>query len=83
LVPATYQLVESLLQTLQWTSLLEQKKTTIARCDESFSRKDREDSKILPDAPAGFERRKPQSQTRGHGRHGKRLPRSQACAMAH
>jgi len=72
LVPATYQWVESLLQTLQWImGLLEQKKTTIARLRRIiFGEKTEKTRQILPDAPAGdLSAANPKLKRKGHGRH--------------
>lgn len=75
LAPPIYQLVESLLLTLQWImGLLEQKKTTIARLRRIiFGEKTEKTRKIFPDASAGdsgSEGPKPKRKGRGHGRHG-------------
>ena len=73
LAPGTYQLIESLLQTLQWImGLLEQKETTLARLRRLlFGEKTEKTRKIFPEAPtadAGVANPKPKR--KGHGRHG-------------
>ena len=75
LAPAIYQLVESLLLTLQWImGLLERKKTTIARLRRIiFGEKTEKTRKIFPDASAGdtgSEGPKPKRKGKGHGRNG-------------
>ena len=72
LLPApTYQLVESLLRTLQWVlALLEEKTATLARIRRLIGGKQSEKSSvILPGAPARDGSRPPKSKPKeGHGR---------------
>ena len=71
LLPApTYQLVESLLRTLQWVlALLEEKTATLARIRRLIGGKQSEKSSVvLPGAPARDGSHPPKSKPKGHGR---------------
>lgn len=75
LAPATYQLVESLLRTLQWIlGVLEAQKVTLARLRRMiFGEKTEKTGKILPQASTvEVHSGSPQVKPKGHGRKGAR-----------
>jgi transposase len=89
LTPATYQLVQSLLQTLQWVmGVLEQKKTTIARLRRLiFGERTEKYRKIFPDASpevSSTQSPKPKRKSRNRGRYGaKDYPAAKRVKVPH
>ena len=87
LAPATYQLVESLLRTLQWImAMLEQKKATIARLQRMiFGERTEKTRKIFAETSAAdLISGSTQPKRKGHGRHGAtNYPGAKRVLVAH
>jgi transposase len=86
LTPATYQLVESLLRTLQWVlAALEQKTASLGRLRRMiFGEKTEKACKILPATIAAILSGPPKPKAKGHGRNGaKDYPAAQRVKVPH
>ena len=86
LAPATYQLVEALLQTLQWVmAALEQKTASLARLRRMiFGEKTEKACKILPATMAVILSGPAKPKAKGHGRNGaKDYPAAQRVQVPH
>jgi len=86
LAPATYQLVEALLRTLQWVmAALEQKTASLARLRRMiFGAKTEKASKVLPATMAAILSGPAQPKAKGHGRKGaKDYPAAQRVKVPH
>jgi len=82
LAPATYQLVEGLLRTLQWVmAALEQKTASLGRLRRMiFGAKTEKACKILPATIAAILSGPPKPKAKGHGRNGaKDYPAASGC----
>jgi len=86
LAPATYQLVESLLQTLQWVmAVLEQKTASLARLRRLiFGEKTEKACNIFPGSSAAVLSGAAKPKAKGHGRNGaKDYPSAQRVRVPH
>ena len=86
LPPATYQLVESLLRTLQWVlGLLEDQTATLARIRRLMGGNQTEKTrKVLPGGAAKDTPSQPKSRSKGHGRQGAQdYPGAQLVKVPH
>jgi hypothetical protein len=86
LPPATYELVEGLLRTLQWVmGLLEHKTASLGRLRRMiFGEKTEKTSKVLPASEAASAPEQAKPKAKGHGRNGaKDYPAAQRVAVPH